>query len=218
MGYISRSSAHSTRQTEPMLHPKCLVPPNRYLISFIFISSLFIGCRALTYEDPQPSEFSSTALRTKLESLLEESDQKSSQLTPLLNRLIPSWEESKSVLKASVSQRSEVADQYTAMRTSALRELPWALRAAREAGLTEIKIHRVGLHASSENAHGDVELLSSLKQHDGLYTVTLHRAHEDRGLRLSGWVYQHNYGWRCVLKLGEYLVTTPESASTRPKK
>ena len=199
-----------------MLHHKSLLSLTRLLVILTCVSPFFTGCRALTYKDPEPAYYSSKGLRTELDQMLKRIVQGSDQMTATLNRLIPQWHETDTLLKKSVHHVPQIADHYKRMRNDALKELPWALQVALEAGLTEIKIHRVGLHSGRRNAHGDIALLAHLKSHNGLYTVTLHRPDDEQGLRLSGWVYQHGYGWRCLLKLGEYLDLKLTGSSTSP--
>ena len=176
------------------------------------LNCLSSGCRAITYQDPAPAPFSSSGLRVELKALMNQVKSEPDQVRSRLERLIPNWSDTQALLKGDLSETPQIAERFKDMRVQALRELPWALRAAQDTGLSEVKVHRVGLRSGSDNAHGDVALLAKLKLHDGLYTVTFHQPNHNRGLRLSGWVYQHDYGWRCLLKLGEHL----EAVSTSP--
>jgi len=180
------------------------------LFTSIWASFSLFGCRALSYEEPNPAPFSSARLRVELDEVFPLAIHDPTSFQEKLNQMIPSWEDAKNLLKSRVHHDTRLESQFTEMRTVALRELPWALRAAREAGLSEVHVHRVGLQSGADNAPGDIALLTYLKSHQGLYTVTLHRPDDKRGLRLNGWIYQRDYGWRCLLKLGEHLETMSE--------
>ena len=108
------------------------------------------------------------------------------------------------------SQRAELIQAFiTEQSAVALKEVPWALRAAYEAGMKEVVVTRVGPNMGGKNAPGDLLLLQNLTQRSGLYTVRVQNEDGSKKLRISGWLYLPKQGWKTLLKLGELLEGAP---------
>ena len=90
-----------------------------------------------------------------------------------------------------------------------LSEAPKVLAHTFSAGLTMVKVSRVGPSRGAQNTPGDLKLLEALPKRPPLYHVRYlpqAEGHDLRGLRLNGFVYTSS-GWKTLLKLGESLET-----------
>lgn len=123
-----------------------------------------------------------------------------------LTDLIPEVQELQLLLSEEAASQDRIDQFIKNQRNVAIRELPIALKTAFESGLTQIQLTKVGPHMGSQNGPGDLELLENLKTRSSLYTLRLTRPNEDQGLRISGWVYTPDHGWRVLLKYGELLM------------
>lgn len=167
------------------------------------VSWLVIGCQ----NTPQAEKLdpaSPNTLRAELKTLGENSINHPDQAREQLKRLIPTWQEARSLLHDPSQWDAQVEVEFNQMRATAIQELPWALDIALKSGLNTPQLHRVAFHTGFENAPGDLALLKHLKANT-IYTITWRKEEDGKGFRVSGWVYESGYGWRCLLKLGEQL-------------
>lgn len=190
------------------------------LLGLLAFSSLLIcitGCKSGTQERARPLS-ERAKLKIELERLLEDAGSHPQRVRQKLERWIPVWREARTSLK-DPARWDQLEGDFNEMREVALREIPWALSAARDSGLVKLKMHSVSLLTGRDNAPGDVELLKNLK-FNPVYTISWRNPKSSggnsRGLRLSGWVYEPGQGWRCLLKLGEHLKRVEEAEPKQP--
>ena len=173
----------------------------------------FIGCQAQSTKG-EISLGSTDELRALLKSLQEQATAHPEQVKRRLETLIPKWKDARSLLRAPTRWDAALTQPFEEMRSSALREIPWAFSAALEAEMTLVHVHKVSFNTGSDNAPGDLSLLKHLDL-SPIYNITLRHPKGERGLRLGGWVYHRERGWQYLMKLGEHLERAERDAQER---
>ena len=187
----------------------------------VFISCALISCVMGDHShcgmsssvDEGRDHWHTDELRALLKSLQEQATAHPEQVKRRLETLIPKWKDARSLLRAPTRWDAALTQPFEEMRSSALREIPWAFSAALEAEMTLVHVHKVSFNTGVTTRRRPL-LLKHLDL-SPIYNITLRHPKGERGLRLGGWVYHRERGWQYLMKLGEHLERAERDAQER---
>ncbi len=179
-----------------------------FTCTLLFIFSTLTGCKDMSPSiNLAPNH--PKLLKLKLTQFLElaQSSEKQVELQNELGKSLLTAPQVASLLREHPQRQAWSQFYEEKLAKQARTELLWTLQEAVKLGYSQLEVSRIGPHAGSTNAHGDLALLEMLKSRDGLFTIRLKRNESDKqALRISGWLYQQDLGWVTLLKLGEEIL------------